>query len=101
MAAANKVNQYLNFTGEVAKEGRPIPCLDVQLWAGEPNPDGEWFSGGNSERERTPGRTEENFKGKVVLYKLYSKPMKNPMTILKRSAQQENLKVNTMSAEVL
>ena len=45
MSAANEMNSYLEFIGEVAKEGKPVPCLDVQLSDGKENSDGEWFSG--------------------------------------------------------
>ena len=54
--AANEIIDCLKFTGEVSRDGRPIPCLDVQLWAGHQEAEGEWFSSsGRKESEKIPG----------------------------------------------
>ena len=51
--------------------------------------------------ERTPGHERQEREGQVIIYKFYRKPMRNKMTILKRSAQPENMKVATMSSEIV
>ena len=100
MDAANEVMGCLEFTGEVSKNGEPIPCLDTQLWAAKMENDGPWFRG-DSRTERTPGHERQEGEGQVIMYKFYRKPMRNKMTMLKRSAQPENMKVATMSSEIV
>ena len=89
---ANSLTPYLRFTGEVSLNGQPIPVLDTQIWYGDNKGGDKWFQGG-----RTHGKAD----GKGVQYTFYSKPMTNPLGILRRSALSENTKVSTAGAEVM
>ena len=97
--AANEVMECLEFTGEVSKNGNPIPCLDTQLWAAKAGNDGPWYNI-KSQTEKAPGKETEGSQSPVIMYKFYRKPMRSKLTILKRSAQPENMKVATMSLEI-
>ena len=95
---ANSLCEFLEFTGEASCGGQPIPCLDSQLWVGQPEKDGPWY-----DEEGAPG--DHGDKSKVeyhtVLYKFYKKPMAARLTTLARSAAPESSKVATATAEVL
>ena len=96
---------FLKFTGEVS-EGpeRRVPVLDSELWWGVPEGQHQWFKGQENQGEVIPGQirdSEPRRKGGTVMYSFYSKPMSNPLTILRRSAMPESTKVATISSEVL
>ena len=44
---ANTIHSFLEFTSEVSTSpSSPIPCLDSQLWIGEPGNEEPWFTVG-------------------------------------------------------
>ena len=85
--------------GEYATEGNPIPCLDTEVWIGEPESDGPWYTMGQRPDEVIPGR--RHAEQKRIMYSFYKKPMAAKLTMLSRSALSSNCKVATASAEVL
>ena len=98
---ANSVSSFLKFTGEASINGRPIPCLDAQIWVGPPSADGKWYQE-TEEDEEVPGKLmEDQVEYNTVLYKFYKKPMAAKLTTLARSAAPERSKVATAVAEVL
>ena len=96
---ANSVCDFLEFTGEASIGDQPIPCLDSQLWVGQPTKNGPWYTG-----DEAPGDNGDMGTSKVeytVLYKFYKKPMAAILTTLARSAAPESSKVSTATAEVI
>ena len=100
---ANSVMTFLDFTAEVSRgPEHPVACLDTQIWFGYPGEQGEWFSGGLAADMEPPGKQwNKRMDRKTIMYKFYSKPMTNPLTILQRSAMPENIKIATISKEIL
>ena len=96
---ANSILSFLEFTGEYAMEGRPIPCLDTEVWVGEPTNDGPWYEMEDRAKELIPGRPT-TAPVRQVIYRFYKKPMASRLTMLARSALQNNSKVATASAEI-
>ena len=44
-AAADSMIPWLKFTAEVSVgKGNIVPCLDAQLWIGEPEAQQQWFN---------------------------------------------------------
>ena len=89
---ANTLTPYLRFTGEVSNKGEAIPVLDTKVWYGEREGGQPWYKGG-----RVHGRKG----GMCVQYAFYSKPMTNPLGILRRSALSEGTKVSTACSEIM
>ena len=94
---ANSICGFLKFTGEASMQGKPIACLDSQLWVGEPSQDGLWYDGQGAPGTIDNGQVKYN----TVLYKFFKKPMAAKLTTLSRSAAPESSKVSTATAEVL
>ena len=101
--AANSIIDYLEFTGEVS-EGRTkkIPCLDTEMWYGRADSSERWYHQEEKPDEKIPGDGWKHGRVKRnILYTFYSKPMANPLTMLKRSAVPEGMKISTAVQEVL
>ena len=99
---ANSVIPWLEFTSEVSEgEQRPVPCLDSQLWVGRPEEQEPWFACQEGANMVSPGTQWRSGEGLSIMYKFYSKPVSNPLTILRRSAMAEGVKVATAVQECM
>ena len=90
---------FLEYSGEYAIAGCPIPCLDTEVWIGEADCDGPWYTAEERAGEVIPGRPD--VVQQQVMYSFYKKPMAARLTMLSRSALSNNSKVATVSAEVV
>ena len=97
---ANQILDFLEFTGEYCKDGNKIACLDTQFWIGTPEEERRWFPERKTDRE-IPGGEDPAARKPTVLYQFFKKPMANRLTILKRSAVPEQIKVTTMVSETI
>ena len=77
---ANTLTPYLKFTGEVSLNGEGIPVLDTKVWLGRREGGKPWYK---------RGRVHGKEGGNCIQYEFYSKPMANPLRILRRSALRE------------
>ena len=99
---ADTVFKCLRFTAEVAGgPEKPLPCLDTQLWMGKPGRQTPWYQGETPKDQKVPGTCWGGGDNDTILYKFYSKPVTNPLCILRRSGIPEQFKVSTAVAEVL
>ena len=99
--AASSVTEFLEFTSEVSGgSGSPLPVLDTQLWIETPPQHQEAWYGHEAEGQVVPG-TKRRGETPQIMYKFYSKPVSSKMTILRRSAMPEGLKVATSAQEIL
>ena len=99
--AASSVTEFLEFTSEVSGgSGSPLPVLDTQLWVEVPSQQQEAWYGHDAEGQVVPG-TKRRGETSQIMYKFYSKPVTSKMTILRRSAMPEGLKVATTSQDIL
>ena len=90
---ANTVLPWLNFTSKVSEgPGKAVPCLDSQLRLGPPGEQTEWFQA--EDRQDMETKWGEG-RGNSIMYQFYSKPIANLLTILRRSAIAEGIKVAT------
>ena len=81
---ADTVLPWLNFTSEVSEGPGKGVCEQT-----------EWFQVGDRSDMETPGRQWGVGRGDSTMYQFYSKPIANPLTILRRSAIAEGIKVAT------
>ena len=108
----NSIIDFLNFTGEVSIDGKPIPVLDTQMSVGIPDNDGRWYQNpqgppttgqgpvGEGGAREEPGKPETHFPRRPTLkYEFYKKPMASSWGILSRSACPESTKVATAASE--
>ena len=76
---AESIHDFLKFTGECSQNGKPIACLDTQIWTGIPDPK-PWYMGANNAGKETPAKVE------VPLYCFYKKEVSPKIGTLNRSA---------------
>ena len=69
-------------------------------WLEEDTEGGPWFREEQEDEQVVPG-TGSKRRGKQTQYKFYSKPVTNPLNILRRSAMPEGLKVAITAQEIL
>ena len=99
---ASSVFNYLKFTAETSGgEDNPLPCLDTQFWVGTPSTPTPWHQGQPPRDQKVPGSQERIKANKTILYWFFSKPMANPLCIMRRSGVPEGTKVSTAVAELL
>ena len=99
--AASSIADFLEFTSEVSRGPEsPHPVLDTQLWMDASERGKEPWYCHSTEGQVVPGTGAVSGVQKVM-YKFYSKPVTNRISILQRSAMPEGLKVATTAQEVL
>ena len=89
---ASSIHSFLDFTHEVAEKDSKLPVLDMQLSLQKHQATGPWFQLGEGQEEqlKAPGRENQTEDETLYLaYEFYSKPMANPMVILRRSGISE------------